>query len=113
VIPNPREWEWEHIGDALVPITKEDLPASEVLLETIFCRCTKDCIIGKCGYRKAIMTCSVACLRCQGKCLNSVPVAIEDDKDDIVPVQQRPSTRADEDAIDEKPGPSSSKRMKT
>lgn len=108
----PQEWGWKRVGDTLVPITTEDLPAPEDLLKTIFCRCTKDCIIGKCGCRKAMLTCSAACLHCQGKCLNSVPVTDEDDEDDIEPVQQDPPTTADEDAMDQQPGPSSSKRMK-
>ncbi|MBW0528211.1 hypothetical protein O181_067926 [Austropuccinia psidii MF-1] len=42
----------------------------------------------------------------------SVPVTDEDDEDDIEPVQQESPTTADEDAMDEQPGPSSSKRMK-
>lgn len=112
----PQEWGWKHVGDTLVPITTEDPPAPEVLLKTIFCRCTKDCGSGKCGCRKAMLNCSAACLHCQGKCLNGVPVYDEDDdEDDVEPLQQEPPTTEDEDAMDEEPlpGPSRPKRMKT
>lgn len=89
-----------------MPITMENPPAPEVLLKTIFCRCTKDCMIGKCGCRKAMLSCSAACLHCQGKCLNSIPVEDEDDEE-----QEAPTT-TDKDAMDEQPGPSNSKKMK-
>ena len=44
----------------------------------------------------------------------SVPVADEDDEDNVEPIQLEPPTTEDEDAMDEQPlpGPSSSKRMK-
>jgi len=41
-----------------------------------------------------------------------VPVAVDNDENDIEPVKQEPPTTADEDAIDEQPEPSSSKKMK-
>lgn len=110
----PQEWGWKHEGDSLVPITTEDSPAPEILLKTIFCRCTKDCGSRKCGCRKAMLNCSVACLHCQGNCLNGVSVDVDDDEDDVEPLQQEPSTE-DEGALEEEPlsGPSQPKRIKT
>jgi len=59
-----------------------------------------------------MLGCSAACLHCQGKFLNSLPVANDDDENDIEPVQQEPPTTTVEDVMDELFGPSSSKRMK-
>ena len=53
-----------------------------------------------------MLTCSAACLHCQGKCMNSVPVEDEDDEEQEAPIT------TDKDAMDEQPGPSNSKKMK-
>lgn len=107
----PQEWGWKRLGDTLVPIITEDPPAPEVLLKTIFCRCTKDCASGKCGCRKAMLNCSAACLHCQGNCLNGVPIYGEEEDEDDEP--EAPII-ADENYLDAEPlpGPSRPKKMK-
>lgn len=60
-----------------MPITTENPSAPEFLLKTIFYRCTNDCGSDKCGYRKAMLNCSTACLQC----LNGVPVDENDDEE--------------------------------
>lgn len=111
----PQEWGWKREGDVLVPITTEDTPAPEVLLKTIFCRCTKDCGSGKCGCRKAMLNCSAACLHCQGKCLNVVSVDEHDSEDDDIESLQQELSTEDECALEKESlsGPSRPKRRKT
>ncbi|KAL1448118.1 hypothetical protein WDU94_000625 [Cyamophila willieti] len=82
----PQDWGWTMEGDVLVPTQTEDPPAPEVVLKTIFCRCTKDCSSGKCSCRKAMLVCNTACSHCQGSCLNGVPLFEEhENEDDISP----------------------------
>lgn len=102
-----------------MPITTNDLPAPEVLLKTIFCRCAKGCGSGKCGCRKAMLKCSAACLHCQGKCLNGVSLGEDDGEDEDNGedceefLQKEPSTE-DEGALEEGllSAPSRPKRIK-
>lgn len=90
--PLPHEWvkTSKRYPSRLVPITMENQPAREVLLESIFCRYAKGCVIGRFGCRKTMRICSAACLHCQGKRLNGVTVADEDDEDDVEPIQEEP-----------------------
>ncbi|KAL1446350.1 hypothetical protein WDU94_015639, partial [Cyamophila willieti] len=82
----PQDWGWTMKGDVLVPTQTEDPPAPEVLLKTVFCRCTKDCSSGKCSCRKAMLVCNTACSHCQGSCLYGVPLFDENEnEDDISP----------------------------
>ncbi|KAL1446574.1 hypothetical protein WDU94_012208 [Cyamophila willieti] len=82
----PQDWCWTMKGDVLVTTQTEDPSAPEVLLKTIFCRCTKDCSSGKCICQKAMLVCNTACSHCQGSCLNGVPLFDENEyEDDISP----------------------------
>lgn len=73
--------------DVMVPNQTEDPPAPKVFLQTIFCRCMKDCSNGKCICGKAMLSCNKACSHCQGSCLNGIPFLDgNEDEDDGSPL---------------------------
>ncbi|GFW59651.1 uncharacterized protein TNCV_2756601 [Trichonephila clavipes] len=64
-------WGWKHFSNMLIPITKNQLPAPDHLLQILFCNCRKGCVAA-CGCRKSSLYCSVACLqRSENRCSNT------------------------------------------
>lgn len=85
---NPEQWGWTIINNILEPL-KTLLPAApDVLLNTIFCNCTKGCNTN-CGCRKVGLSCSILCGHCHGQsCLNTnvdssaIKEIIQDEEDE-------------------------------
>lgn len=78
---DPEQWGWELKNNILQPITTLLPPASDDLLNTIFCNCTKGCG-GKCGCKKIGLRCSKACGHCRGQsCLNAESTSEEINED--------------------------------
>ncbi|KAL4702881.1 hypothetical protein ACJJTC_005792 [Scirpophaga incertulas] len=70
---NIGDWGWKYLNNMFIPITMNQLPAPDNLLQMLFCNCKKGCGAA-CGCRKSGLYCSVACLHCNGdSCLNTLP----------------------------------------
>ena len=70
---NIGDWGWKYLNNMFIPITMNQLPAPDNLLQMLFCNCKKGCGAA-CGCRKSGLYCSVACLQCNGNsCLNTLP----------------------------------------
>ncbi|KAJ8896028.1 hypothetical protein PR048_001369 [Dryococelus australis] len=82
---SPELWGWARTpGNHLAPGHTEDPVTPEEIFKMIFYRCTKDCSGGKCGCRKASLTCSAVCDNYNGNCLNCKLENEEDDDEEIV-----------------------------
>ncbi|GFY64053.1 uncharacterized protein TNIN_144801 [Trichonephila inaurata madagascariensis] len=67
-------WGWKHFNNMLIPITMNQLPAPDHLLQILFCNCKKG-FAAACGCRKSGLYCSVACLQCsENSCSNTPPI---------------------------------------
>lgn len=67
-------WGWKYSNNIFIPITMNQLPAPDNLLQMLFCNCKKGCGAA-CGCRKSGLYCSVACLQCsENSCLNTSPL---------------------------------------
>ena len=78
---NPEEWGWMIVNNSLEPIQTLLPPAPDLLLNTIFCNCTKGCS-ASCSCRKIGLRCSAVCGHCRGQsCLNVETEVTESDMD--------------------------------
>ena len=69
-----KNWGWKYFNNMLIPITINQLPAPDTLLQMLFCNCKKGCEAA-CGCRKSGLYCSVACLQCsENSCFNTPPI---------------------------------------
>lgn len=67
-------WGWKYSNTMFIPITMNQLPAPDNLLQMLFCNCKKGCRAA-CGCRKSGLFCSVACLQCsENSCFNTPPI---------------------------------------
>ncbi|KAK4883802.1 hypothetical protein RN001_000073 [Aquatica leii] len=112
---NPEDWGWKLINNTLEPIQTLLPPASEKLLNTIFCNCKKGCS-AKCGCKKVGLQCSLACTNCQGlSCSNVQLITTEEDSYDFdeettdsssfeqfLNIQQEEEEEKEEEEIEEK-----------
>lgn len=92
---DPEQWGWIRKNDILQPVPTQLPPAPDILLNSIFCNCTKGCA-GKCSCRKVGLNCSTACGHCHGhSCLNTAPIIAMNDEMDDVESYQNESTDND------------------
>lgn len=67
---DPQQWGWILNNNVLDPVTTLLPPAPDILLNSIFCNCTKGCG-ASCGCRKVGLACSIVCGNCHGQsCFN-------------------------------------------
>jgi len=80
-----KDWGWKVIGDQLVPVVTDQLPAPDSLLQFIKCNGLSDCCTMGCLCQKNGMQCSPACGQCkESTCTNSTSTLdyeIEDSED--------------------------------
>ncbi|KAK4887050.1 hypothetical protein RN001_003321 [Aquatica leii] len=78
----PEEWGWKYECGILTPETMTQLPAPQSLLKMIFCTYKTGC-----GCRKNGLSCTVACLECNGNSCNNPSPLIKinkiDDDDNV------------------------------
>ena len=68
---DPKKLGWKQIGGKLLPIKTDLSPGTEELLKIIHCACKKDCNTNRCSCRRHGLSCSPACIGCNGAtCLN-------------------------------------------
>lgn len=84
----PEMWDWKRENDGTrEPITTIDSPGPDTVVTSIFCRCKSGCN-GKCGSRKASISCSLGFSDCLGSCTNGV-VDVTKGEDEDVDVEYR------------------------
>ncbi|GBM77030.1 hypothetical protein AVEN_67134-1 [Araneus ventricosus] len=66
---NAEQWGWNRNNNGLIPVTTLELPAPEILLKLISCKCKKECQKAY-GCRKAGLKCFFICTNCSGTCDN-------------------------------------------
>lgn len=67
-------WRWKYFNNMLIPITMNQSPAPDNLLQMLFCNWKKGCEVA-CGCRKSGLYCSLACLQfSENTCSNTPPI---------------------------------------
>ncbi|GFR27419.1 uncharacterized protein TNCT_385631 [Trichonephila clavata] len=79
-------WGWKHFNNMLIPITMNQLPAPDHLVQILFCNRKKGCAAA-CGCRKSSLYCSVECLQCsENSCSNTPPIIQINEVEEDIPL---------------------------
>lgn len=68
----PTEWGWKMRGGVLIPVPTLEKPASDELLNVLYCNCKSDCI-RNCACRKSGLDCTPMCGQCKGIACSNAP----------------------------------------
>jgi hypothetical protein len=82
---DPLLWGWQLVDNRYEPVTSDQLPAPDDLLNIVRCKCKSDCRSALCSCRKNGLNCVTACTGCHGQCTNkNSPESISDGHIDVI-----------------------------